>query len=224
MPVAYSMASLELSRIGRRRWPHFAAAEAPAASARWRPRRWRLGAAIWAVCGIVLCTALAGCVERRLTVRTNPPGALVYVDDYEIGTTPVSASFTYYGTRKIRLVKDGYETLTVMQWIPPPWYEFPPMDFVSENFVPGQIRDQRFLDFQLKPQAVVPSGELLARAEQLRRGVHVATGTAPLAPLPAVPGGPPAAGPPAFPPPAGPEVVPTPEGIGGQPVHPLPPR
>ena len=80
-----------------------------------------------------------------MTVRTNPPGALLYVDDYEIGTTPVSASFTYYGTRKIRLVKDGYETLTVMQSIPPPWYEFPPLDFVSENFVPGQIHDQRRL-------------------------------------------------------------------------------
>ena len=123
---------------------------------------------------------LAGCVERRMTVRTNPPGALLYVDDYEIGTTPVSANFTYYGTRKIRLVKDGYETLTVMQWIPPPWYEFPPMDFVSENFVPGQIRDQRTWTSSCKPQAVVPTGELLSRAEQLRRGVHAATGTAPL--------------------------------------------
>ncbi len=168
-----------------------------------------------------------------MTVRTNPPGALLYVDDYEIGTTPVSASFTYYGTRKIRLVKDGYETLTVMQWIPPPWYEFPPLDFVSENFVPGQIYDRRVggtLDFQLKPQTVVPSGELIARAEQLRRGVHTATGTAPpttapqRCPPPTGLGGPPAVGPPAFPPPAGAEVVPAPEGVGGQPVHPLPPR
>ena len=78
-----------------------------------------------------------------MTVRSNPPGALLYVDDYEIGVTPVSTNFTYYGTRKIRLVKDGYETLTVMQSIPPPWYEYVPLDFVSENFVPGQIRDQR---------------------------------------------------------------------------------
>ena len=159
----------------------------------------------------------AGCVQRRMTVRTNPPGALLYVDDYEIGTTPVSANFTYYGTRKIRLVKDGYETLTVMQWIPPPWYEFPPMDFVSENFVPGQIRDQRILDFQLKPQAIVPGGELIARAEQLRRGIHAATGSAAAAARSRRPAGRrtrlPAAG--------RPEVVPAPEGVGGQPVHPL---
>ena len=117
---------------------------------------------------IVLLPAQSGCVERRMTVRTNPPGALVYVDDYEIGTTPVSTDFTYYGTRKIRIVKDGYETLTVMQPIPAPWYQFPPIDFITENFVPGKIRDQRMLDYQLKPQMIVPTDQLLSRAEGLR--------------------------------------------------------
>jgi len=36
---------------------------------------------------IVLLPAQSGCVTRRMTIRSNPPGALVYVDDYEIGTT-----------------------------------------------------------------------------------------------------------------------------------------
>jgi hypothetical protein len=166
------------------------------------------------VLGLLFCTLNIGCVQRRMTVRTNPPGALLYVDDYEIGTTPVSLPFTYYGTRKIRLVKDGYETLTVMQPIPAPWYEFFPMDFVSENFVPGQIRDQRTLDFQLRPQAVVPTEQLLSRAEGLRRGIHTATGT----------GGPAPIGPSGVPPPGGVEVVPAPAGVGGQPVPSLPPR
>jgi len=104
-----------------------------------------------------------------MTVRTNPPGAVVYVDDYEIGTTPVSVNFTYYGTRKIRLVKNGYETLTVMQPVTVPWYEFFPLDFVSENMIPGKIRDNRTFDYQLMPERVVPSEELLDRAERLRR-------------------------------------------------------
>ena len=90
------------------------------------------------------------------------------MDDYEIGTTPVSTDFIYYGTRKIRIVKDGYETLTVMQPFPAPWYEFPPADFITENFVPGKIRDQRILDYQLKPQMIVPTDQLLSRAEGLR--------------------------------------------------------
>jgi len=125
---------------------------------------------IWAGMLLVIAVLLAqsGCVTRRMTIRSNPPGALVYVDDYEIGATPVSTDFTYYGTRKIRLVKDGYETLTVMQPMPAPWYQYPPADFIAENFVPGEIRDQRILDYQLKPQMVVPTDQLLSRAESLR--------------------------------------------------------
>jgi len=174
----------------------------------------------WALLTLMLCAGQSGCVQRRMTVRTNPPGALLYVDDYPIGTTPCSTSFTYYGTRKIRLVKDGYETLTVMQEIPAPWYEYTPCDFVAENFVPGQIRDQRTLDFQLKPQVVVPTEQLIARAEGLRRGIHTATGTTPQL-SPGGVRGPTVLGPTALPP-AGPERIPTPEGVGGQPVHPLP--
>lgn len=117
---------------------------------------------------VVLLPSQSGCVSRRMTIRSNPPGALVYVDDYEIGATPVSTNFTYYGTRKIRLVKDGYETLTVMQSIPTPWYQYVPIDLIAENFVPGEIRDSRVLDYQLKPQMVVPTDQLLSRAESLR--------------------------------------------------------
>ena len=103
-----------------------------------------------------------------MTIRSQPAGALVYVDDYEIGTTPVSTNFTYYGTRKIRLVKDGYETLTVMQPVPAPWYQIPPLDFVSENLIPGRVRDRRELCYQMTPQLVVPTEQLLERAEALR--------------------------------------------------------
>ena len=45
--------------------------------------------------------SLSGCVERRYTIRTDPPGALVIVNGEEIGPTPVSRSFIYYGDRKI---------------------------------------------------------------------------------------------------------------------------
>jgi hypothetical protein len=103
-----------------------------------------------------------------MTIRSNPPGAMVYIDNREIGTTPVSTNFTYYGTRDFRLVKDGYETLSVKRTMPAPWYEFVPLDFVAENLVPGEIRDHRTLDFQLVPRRVVPTEEILGRAEGLR--------------------------------------------------------
>ena len=81
--------------------------------------------AIVAIVGLAL---LPGCVRRRLMVRSNPPGAMVYVDNQPIGTTPCATNFTYYGTREIRLVKPGYETLTINQPIPAPWYQLPPIE------------------------------------------------------------------------------------------------
>ena len=78
----------------------------------------------------------------------QPAGALLFVHNYEIGTTPVATDFVYYGTRQIRLVKDGYETLVINQPIPAPWYEYFPADFVAENLVPGHIRDVRHADLQ----------------------------------------------------------------------------
>jgi hypothetical protein len=117
---------------------------------------------------LAVCACVPGCVRRRLTIRSNPPGALVYVDDQEIGYTPVSTPFVYYGTRKIQLVRDGYRTETVLQRFPAPWYEWPPLDFASENLWPRDIRDERVLDFTLVTEDEVKVDELRAQAENLR--------------------------------------------------------
>ena len=66
---------------------------------------------------------LPGCVERRYTIRTDPPGALAIVNGEEIGPTPVSRSFTYYGDREITLMLDGYKTKTLIQPIAAPWWD-----------------------------------------------------------------------------------------------------
>lgn len=158
----------------------------------------------------------SGCVQRRMTIRSNPPGALVYVDDYQIGTTPVSTDFIYYGTRKIRLVKDGYETLTVRQPFPLPWYQVFPLDFVTENLWPAEIRDERVVDLSMMPAATTPPEEVVGRAEVARLSAgggavapaSVIVPQAPMSPqpvpaLPPQPLPPPAMGP-AFPPPPSP--------------------
>ena len=126
-------------------------------------------------------------MQRRFLIRSNPPGAVVYVDkSYEIGRTPVSHDFTYYGTREIRLVKDGYQTLTVQQPIPAPWYQVPPLDFFAENLIPGEIRDVRVLDYQMQPDVIVPKAQLMERAEGLRRGTQRSQPIAPVGTAPAV--------------------------------------
>jgi hypothetical protein len=101
-------------------------------------------------------------------VRTTPPGAQVFIDDQEIGTTPCSAAFVYYGTRKITLMKDGYRTETIFQKIPAPWYQIPPLDFLVENISPLEHRDERIVDVQLVPEELVPQQKLIDRAQLLR--------------------------------------------------------
>lgn len=180
--------------------------------------------AIFLLAATAACST--GCVQRRLMVRSDPPGATVYVDDYEIGTTPIATNFTYYGKRQIRLVKDGYETLTVMQPIPMPWYEIPPLDLVSECIVPGELRDTRTLCYSLKPQAVLPTDQLLRRADELR--LSAPSGTPPANAPGALPQGGIAPGriPPGEQIPAPPSATPLPEmpwPSGTAPAPPMPP-
>src|SRR5947209_6545212 len=78
--------------------------------------RRRLAACV-VLAGASVC---AGCVERRYTLRTDPPGALAIVNGEEIGPTPVSRSFTYYGDREITFLRDGYQTKTVIQPVKAP--------------------------------------------------------------------------------------------------------
>jgi len=132
---------------------------------------------------VLLILGSTGCVRRRMTVRSNPPGAMVFIDDQQIGMTPVSTDFTYYGARKFRLIKDGFETVEVVQTIPAPWYQIPPLDFVSENLASREIRDERAVDFNLQPQRIVPADELLSRANNLRQNSHAGIA----APVPVMP-------------------------------------
>jgi hypothetical protein len=111
---------------------------------------------------------LTGCVERRYTIRTNPPGALVVVNDEEIGPTPVSHSFTYYGDREIRLMHDGFQTQTVIQPVKAPWWDNYLTEFFTENLVPYTFRDERVFTYDLSPTAPTDTNTLLDRAQGLR--------------------------------------------------------
>jgi hypothetical protein len=74
---------------------------------------------------------------------------------------------------------------------------------VSENLVPGEIRDERVVEYQLQPQMIVPSAQLIGRADNLRYGAGAPQSPLPPAPPPPAGLGPPQARPgmPASPPP-----------------------
>ena len=49
--------------------------------------------------------------------------------------------------------QDGYETISINQPFHAPWYQVPPLDFVSENMVPHELRDERERDRERDPHA-----------------------------------------------------------------------
>ena len=136
--------------------------------------------------GVALGVALlAGCVERRYVVTSDPPGAIVYKNGQPLGAAPVDDHFIYYGKYNFTLVKEGYETLHVEQDIPAPWYEVFPLDFVSENLVPWPITDVRRFHYQLQPRRQADPQQLRNEADALRaRGRSIDT-PVPLPPQPA---------------------------------------
>jgi hypothetical protein len=122
---------------------------------------------------ILACLAITlvfstGCIRKRMTVRTSPPGAMVYVDRQPIGISPVSVNYTYYATRNFEIVRDGYQTERFLRKFRPPWYAIPPLDFVSETLWPFEKRDERIIDVQLTPEQPIPADALVESGEQLR--------------------------------------------------------
>ncbi len=114
-----------------------------------------------------------GCVHRRATIRTDPPGALISVGDREIGHSPASFDFTWYGTEEVTIRRDGYEMESHYIKLRRPWYQIPPLDLITDNLLPGRIQDRQEFNFQLRPRVVVPGTELLERGNALRSEAEI---------------------------------------------------
>lgn len=114
------------------------------------------------------CASSTGCLHRRMTISSDPSGAMVMLEGNEVGYTPVSVDFKYYGTREITLLKDGYETVKVMQKVSIPWYQIVPLDFVSDNLVPFRVTDRHGFHYRMQPRRHVSQEELLNNANNLR--------------------------------------------------------
>jgi hypothetical protein len=114
---------------------------------------------------------LSGCLERTVTVTSEPPGALVTLNGVEVGRTPTTTAFTYYGTYDVRLKRDGYEPVWEPRKAAAPIYEYPPLDLAAAA-APVNIRTRLTWHFDLKPMeaADTPGGEqaLIERARELR--------------------------------------------------------
>lgn len=118
---------------------------------------------------LILGFFAGGCVERRLTINTRPQGALVVLNDEEIGTSPVTVSFQWYGDYNVTIRKEGFETLKTHRKLKAPWYDAFPFDFFAQIVNPKRIVDSYEWTFQLAPQKQISRQELIRQAEELKK-------------------------------------------------------
>lgn len=114
---------------------------------------------------IVAAGALAGCVERRIIITTEPTDALVYLNDVEVGRTPLEVDFTYYGVYDVRIRKLGYEPLVTSREAKAPFYEWPGVDLVAMAIPVTKETIIRW-HFDLAPESQ-DTGAVIERAREL---------------------------------------------------------
>jgi hypothetical protein len=118
---------------------------------------------------IATLLTLPGCVERTVRIDSHPQGAVVVLNDEEIGVTPVKTAFLWYGDYDLILRKPGYRTLRTSFRLPAPWYQWPPFDLIAETMIASTIRDEHDLPpFELEPDADVPVADIVTRAVDMR--------------------------------------------------------
>lgn len=93
---------------------------------------------------------LTGCVKRNLHIESDPPGAAVFFNENNVGTTPMDFDFMHYAVHRVELKKEGYKTLSVLQNIKPPLHLWPPLDFFFE-IIPKDFWDRKEVFYTLTP-------------------------------------------------------------------------
>jgi len=115
---------------------------------------------------------LGGCygqVQRTITIDSEPQGARCWLNDNEVGRTPITVPFTWYGVYGVRLEAPGYEPLITQAWVRAPYYQWIPVDLAYETVIPGTRHDDQEFRFALKKAEPVDPVALRQRAEGLRR-------------------------------------------------------
>jgi hypothetical protein len=114
-----------------------------------------------AITGLILT---GGCVERKLTIVTDPSDAVVWLNDEEVGRTPVTVNFKWYGDYRVRIEKSGYAILNTHQAMKRPLHDVFPFDFFAECVWPGRIVDTYTWNYQLATYQPAKTSELIESA------------------------------------------------------------
>jgi len=95
--------------------------------------------------------AVSGCTSRGITITSVPEGAEVSINYRVVGNTPIRVAFNHYGTYRLELRKEKYQTLVREENIHPPAYGWDPGAFVADNLIPARLNDEIYVHFVMKP-------------------------------------------------------------------------
>jgi len=120
---------------------------------------------------------VSGCTSRGITITSLPEGAEVSINHRVVGNTPIRVAFNHYGTYRLELRKEKYQTLVREENVHPPAYGWDPGALIADNLIPARLNDEVYLHFVMKPleekadkEALSERDALLQRAELARAG------------------------------------------------------
>ncbi len=125
---------------------------------------------------ISLVLLTSGCVERKLTIVTEPSDATVWLNDEEVGSTPVTVNFNWYGDYNVRIEKDGYAILNTHRLLERPAHDRFPLDFFAEVLTPEKIVDEYLWTFELQPYSPASPEQLLKAAQDMQKRANTELG------------------------------------------------
>ena len=113
---------------------------------------------------------IGGCVDRVLQVRSDPPDATVTLDDQVVGKTPIDIPYTWYGKRYLSVELQGYTQVRELIALNPPWWQYFPLDFITDVLIPFTFEDRSEFTYHLDKANVSDEElrEVKRRAAELR--------------------------------------------------------
>ena len=114
---------------------------------------------------------MTSCTERWIQVRSEPPGATVYLDGRKVGTTPCETRFTWYGQRELVLEKDGFQPHSGLVMLKAPFWQWPIIDLIADFLLPWTFTDRHTFSFPLEVRKVDPKERvrIRERAEEFKK-------------------------------------------------------
>ncbi len=130
------------------------------------------------ILALAFTVSLGGCVERSITLVSDPPGSLAYLNDVQQGTTPCTVQFKWYGDYSVRLRKKEnigtplkpkyvYYYLQTHKTTKRPWFQWYGIDLFA-SILPIEFKDHQIWAFIVPKVQNLSTEQLIQKARKLK--------------------------------------------------------